>query len=91
MYVEGVKRDSKYTIGDHNIFAHNFINIQLICNLKKVLESWFLGLSNHTMKSYVCWSMPKMLNVKNSFDAFDIDGWKALILSFPRLFGLKIS
>ena len=38
MYVEGVKRDSKYTIGDHNIFAHNFINIQLIFNPKKSFE-----------------------------------------------------
>ena len=39
MYVEGVNRDSKYTIRAHNIFACNFLNIQLIFNLKKVLES----------------------------------------------------
>ena len=39
MYVEGVKRDSKYTIMAHNIFAHNFLNIQLIFNPQKVLES----------------------------------------------------
>ena len=33
-----------------DIFAHNFLNIQWIFNLKKVLESWDLGLSNHTIK-----------------------------------------
>ena len=34
-YVEGVKRDSKYTIRAHNIFAYNFLNIQPIFNPKK--------------------------------------------------------
>ena len=34
MYVEGVERDSKYSIGAHNIFAHNFLNIQPISNPK---------------------------------------------------------
>ena len=29
----------KYAVRAHNIFAHNFLNIQLIFNLKKVLES----------------------------------------------------
>ena len=33
-YVEGVERDSKYTIRAHDIFAYNFLNIQLIFNLK---------------------------------------------------------
>ena len=36
MYVEGVKRESKYTIRAHDIFAYNFLNIQPIFNLKKV-------------------------------------------------------
>ena len=35
MYVEGVERHSKYVVGAHNIFAHNFLNIQLIFNPKK--------------------------------------------------------
>ena len=39
MYVEGVKKDSKYTIRAHDIFAYNFLNIQLIFNSKKVLKS----------------------------------------------------
>ena len=55
MYVEGVKSSSIYTIravmlckskvlkevqnGLTYIFAHNFLNIQLIFNLQKVLES----------------------------------------------------
>ena len=38
MYVKGVQRDSKYTIRAHNIFVHNFVNIQLIFNLKKYFE-----------------------------------------------------
>ena len=37
-YVERVKTR------DIHIFAHNFLNIQLIFNPKKVLESWDLGL-----------------------------------------------
>ena len=35
MCVKGVKRDSKYIIRAHNIFAHNFLNIQLIFNFEK--------------------------------------------------------
>ena len=39
IYIEGVKRSSKYTIMAHGIFAYNFLNnflnIQLIFNLKK--------------------------------------------------------
>ena len=60
MYVEDVE-DGKGTCT--HIFAHNFLNIQLIFNPQKVLESWDLGLSNHT-KSYVCQSMLKMSKVK---------------------------
>ena len=29
----------KYAVRAHNVFTHNFLNIQLIFNLKKVLES----------------------------------------------------
>ena len=39
MYGKGVKRDSKYTIRAHNIFAHNFLNIQPIFNPKKFLKA----------------------------------------------------
>ena len=33
-----------------HVFAHNFLNIQWIFNLEKVLESCELGLSNYTIK-----------------------------------------
>ena len=33
-----------------HIFANNFLNIQLIFNLQKVLKSWDLELFNHTIK-----------------------------------------
>ena len=33
-----------------HVFAHNFLNIQRIFNPKKVLKSWDIGLSNHTIK-----------------------------------------
>ena len=36
-----------------HVSAHNFLNIQRICNPKKVLECWEPGLSNHTIKSYM--------------------------------------
>ena len=39
--------------GQH-IFDDNFLNIQPILNLNKVLESWDLDLSNHTIQCYVC-------------------------------------
>ena len=47
MYVEDVK-DGKRTY--RHIYAHNFLNIQPIFNPQKVLESWDLELSNHTIQ-----------------------------------------
>ena len=44
MYVKDGKRTYKC------IFAPNFLNIQLIFNPEKVLESWDLELFNHTIK-----------------------------------------
>ena len=35
MYVESVKRHSKYAVRAHNIFVHNFLNVQPIFNPKK--------------------------------------------------------
>ena len=72
-----------------HIFAYIFLNIQPIFNPKKVLKNWDLGLSNHTIKCYVCWSMLEVLMVKITFNTSDIDSiwcWKALSLSFPKLF-----
>ena len=40
-----------------HVFAHNFLNIQRIFNPKKVLESWDLGLFNHSIKSCVYWRL----------------------------------
>ena len=74
-----------------HIFSHNFLNIPLISNSQKVLESWDLDLSNHTIQCYVCQSMLKGSKVKITFDPFNIHsigwyGWKGLSLSFPKLF-----
>ena len=47
MYVEDIEDGKRiYT----PIFAHNFLNIQLIFNPQKVLRSWDLKLFNHTIK-----------------------------------------
>ena len=95
-YVEKVKRLCYVEKKDIHIFAHNFLNIQAIFNPKKVLESWDLDLSNHTIQCNVCRSMLKGSKVEITFDPFDIHGigwygWKGLSLSFPKLFfGLKI-
>ena len=72
MYVEDVedKKTYAYTYTYIHIFAHNFLNISWIFNLKKVLESWDWELSNHIIKSYVCRSMLKMLKI--IFDIFDM-------------------
>ena len=63
-------------------------------SIRKTFESWDLGLFNHTINSYVCWRMLKMLKIiwpSTSSTCFDIHiiwwyGWKALSLSFPKLF-----
>ena len=47
MYVKDVE-DGKRTY--RHIYAHNFLNIQPIFNPPKVLESWDLELSNHTIQ-----------------------------------------
>ena len=47
MYVEDVE-DGKRTY--RHIYAHNFLNIQLIFNPQKVLESWELELFNYTIQ-----------------------------------------
>ena len=52
MYVEGVKRDSKYTIRVHNIFAHKFLNIQLIFNPKNILVLHFGKLRLRAFQPY---------------------------------------
>ena len=50
MYVKDIKDEKRtYT----HIFAHNVLNIQLIFNPEKVLESWDLELFNHTINYYV--------------------------------------
>ena len=60
MYVEDVKNGKRaYT----HIFAHNFLNIQLIFNPEKVLESWDLELFNHTITYCVHLSMSKMSKI----------------------------
>ena len=53
-YVKRVKRLCYVETRDKHIFAHNFLNIQLIFDLQKVLKSWDLDLSNHTIQWYVC-------------------------------------
>ena len=60
MYVEYVE-DGKRTYT--HILFHNFLNTYWIFNPKKVLESWDLGLSNHTITLYVCWSMLEMSKI----------------------------
>ena len=56
-----------------HIFTYNFLNIQPIFNPQKVLESWDLGLSSHSIKYYVCQSMLEVSKVKITFDTSDID------------------
>ena len=65
IYVEGVKRSSKYTIRAHNIFAYNFLNIKLIFNLKTSFVKLRLrAFQPYQIKCYVCWGMLEVLKVK---------------------------
>ena len=53
-----------------HIFAHNFPNIQPIFNLQKVLESWDLGLSSHTLNCYLCRRCRKYLKITEGCNAY---------------------
>ena len=53
-HVKRVKRLCYAEMRDKHIFAHNFLNDQVIFNPQKVLESRDLDLSNHTIQCYVC-------------------------------------
>ena len=53
-HVERVKRLCYVETRDKHIFPHNFLNIQPIFDLQKVLESCDLDLSNYTIQCYVC-------------------------------------
>ena len=87
-HVEGVKSSSKWS---WTFLLITFLIFNQFSNPQKVLESWDLELSNHTIKCYVCWSMLEVSKVEITFDTSDKDsiwwyGWKALSLSFPKLF-----
>ena len=58
-HVERVERLCYVETRDKHILAHNFLNNQAIFDPQKVLESWDLDLSNHTIQCYVCQSMSK--------------------------------
>ena len=90
-YVERVERLCYSKKRVKHIFAHNFLNIQPIINPQKVLESWHLDLSNHTIQCYVCWRDQKLFQLSTPLTCFNIHsigwyGWKGLSLSFPKLF-----
>ena len=80
----------KYAVRVHNIFTHNFLNIQWNFNPKKVLEAeteTFPTIPSSAM--YV-----KGVESRNNFDPFDIHsigwyGWKGLSLSFPKPFWIE--
>ena len=65
-------RSSRYKTHSH-ISAHNFLNIQPIFNLQKVLESWDCGLFNHTIKYYICWNCQHKTRISNAFNAMYVD------------------
>ena len=66
IHVKGVKRTYTH-------FTHNFLNIQLIFNPQKVLESWDFGLSNHTIKCYLCQRCQRLFRPSTPQTCFTID------------------
>ena len=64
------KQSTQY-ISTH--FCPNFLNIQLIFNLPKVLESWDWGLFNHTIKYYICQYCQYKTRISNTFNAIYVD------------------
>ena len=83
-YVERVERLCCVEIKDIHILGHNFLNIQVIFNPKKVLESWDLDLSNHTIQYYVCRRGWKLLRL--STPSTCLNGCYVAILSISSRF-----
>ena len=71
--VERVERLCYVETRDKHIFAHNFLNIQAIFNLKKVLESWDLDLSN-AMYVEACWRGQKSKQLLTPLTYMALDG-----------------
>ena len=71
------QRHSEYAVRTHNIFTHNFLNIQPIFNPEKVLESLDLGLSNQMLcmskhvKGVKGWNNFWPLQYASAYIAFD--------------------
>ena len=74
MYVRDIRDGSNYMVYVmlfmsemlkiyKHVFAHNFLNIQRIFNPEKVLKSWDIGLSNHTIKYCIYLSMLEMSEI----------------------------
>ena len=94
-YVKRVERLCYVETRYRHVFAHNFLIIQAIFNQKKVLESWDLDLSNHTIQCHVCWRGRKLfwlLTPSICFDIHCIMVWLERSKSqlSKTLFGLKI-
>ena len=83
MYVKSVERSLKYTIRAHYVFVHTCLNIQLIFNPIKILESWELMLLRHTIKCCVRQSMLKMSKLKMVFNTFNM--LRHTSLNFPKI------
>ena len=54
-------------------FSHNFLNIQPIFNLQKVLKSWDCELFNHTIKYYICLHCRHKTRISNAFNAMYVN------------------
>ena len=71
-----------------------FLIFNWFFNPKKVLESWDLDLSNHTIQCYVCRRGQKLFWLSTPSTCFDIHSigwycWKGLSLSFLKLFRIE--
>ena len=60
-------QNSQYKTHSH-IPAHNFLNIQPIFNLQKVLERGNCGLFSHTNKYYICRTCRHKTRISNAFN-----------------------
>ena len=59
----------------------------MIFNLQNFLESWDIGLSNYTIKYYLCWSMWEC--IKGYFDTIDIHSIWSSVNSISNMLGIS--
>ena len=70
----------------HTFQPITFLIFNGFFNLQKVLESWELGLFNHTIKYYICQYCQYKTRISNAFNAIYVDTVNTVFTSHSTLY-----